>query len=137
MLDIGSGIGWGYDRARELGFKGWWEGVEPCADSYNYLVKTYPEIIWHQSGLMEAKVDPADYVFCIEVIEHLDRDDVLPFLKRLRSLCIRGAWISTPESDRHRHGTMTKTEVVALLKAAGFSNVVVNGEQWTTLYVCQ
>lgn len=137
VLDIGSGIGWGYKRARELGHFGKWTGVEPCADSYNYMKKNYPEGDWHNLGLMEATIDPADYVFCIEVIEHLDRDDVLPFLKRLRSLCIRGAWVSTPESDRHRHGTMTKSEVVTLLKAAGFSNVVVNGEQWTTLYTCQ
>jgi 2-polyprenyl-3-methyl-5-hydroxy-6-metoxy-1,4-benzoquinol methylase len=137
VLDVGAGIGWGVKRARELGFLGKWEGIEPCVDSFNHLVRTYPRETWTCCGLMEATVEPADYVFCIEVIEHLDKPDVFAFLKRIRSLCGKGLWLSTPESDRHSHGTLKRVEVVSLLNMAGFANVVVNGEQWTTLYICQ
>lgn len=137
VLDIGSGIGWGLRRARELGFKGEWTGIEPCRESFDYLRSQYPDEDWHHCGLMDSPVGLADYVFCIEVIEHLDRADLMPFLIKLRSLCRKGAWISTPEADRHPHGTLTRVEVIKALKSAGFENVVVNAEQWTTLYICQ
>lgn len=137
VLDVGSGIGWGLKRARELGFEGTWTGVEPCAASFNYLRETYPAATWHHCGLTDAPVEAADFVFCIEVVEHIDREQLPAFLARIRSLCRKGAWISTPEIDRDPHGAFTRVEMVAALKAAGFENVVVNAEQWTTLYICQ
>lgn len=137
VLDIGAGIGWGLNRARELGFQGEWTGIEPCRDSFDYLRKTHPGEDWHHCGLMDAPVGSADYVFCIEVVEHLDKTDAPAFLARIRSLCRKAAYISTPESDRDSHGTFTRVEMVAALKAAGFENVVVSSEQWTTLYICQ
>ncbi len=137
VLDVGAGIGWGLKRARELGFQGQWVGIEPCSDSFNYLRETYPAATWHHCGLMAADVEAADYVFCIEVVEHLDRNDLPDFLARIRSLARKGAWISTPEADRDSHGQFTRVEMVDALKSAGFTNVAVNGEQWTTLYICQ
>lgn len=140
VLDIGSGIGWGCKRARELGFAGKWTGIEPCQDSFDYLTRVYgndQRTTWHCAGLMEAPVEPVDYVFCIEVVEHLPPDRVGAFLRRIRSLCNRGAWISTPDADTSDHGTFTRSQMVDALKAAGFENVVVNAEQWTTLYICQ
>ena len=137
VLDVGSGIGWGLKRAIELGFEGTWEGIEPCLDSFNYLTATYPKNAWHCCSLLDAPVDAADFVFCIEVVEHIEREQLPAFLARIRSLCRKGAWISTPDIDRDPHGAFTRVEMVEALKAAGFENVVVNAEQWTTLYICQ
>jgi 2-polyprenyl-3-methyl-5-hydroxy-6-metoxy-1,4-benzoquinol methylase len=137
VLDVGAGIGWGYHRARELGFSGSWVGVEPCRDSFDYLVTSRIGATWHHAGLMEAVVDPADFVFCIEVIEHIDKSDAPAFIDRLRNLTRKTLYLSTPESDRDSHGTFTRAELVAALKAGGFAEVVVVDEQWTTLYICQ
>ena len=87
---------------------------------------------------MDALTPPiCDYGFCIEVLEHVHQPDVAAFVRRLRTHVKRALFLSTPESDKNDHGTLTRDQVRDVLKQAGFTDVVVIGEQWTTLYIAQ
>jgi 2-polyprenyl-3-methyl-5-hydroxy-6-metoxy-1,4-benzoquinol methylase len=77
-----------------------------------------------------------DYTFCIEVVEHVAAEQVMPFLMKLRRHTKRNLFLSTPDSDRSSHGVTTAAIWKARLREAGFE-VVAFDRQWTTLFICE
>ena len=83
----------------------------------------------------EADLVPADFVFCIEVLEHIPAELRKAFVEKCVRFAKRNVFFSTPPADRNDHGRLTIPECRSLLWSAGLDTVVVD-VQWTTLYVC-
>jgi 2-polyprenyl-3-methyl-5-hydroxy-6-metoxy-1,4-benzoquinol methylase len=83
----------------------------------------------------EDQIPPADFVFCIEVLEHVPPELRQACIEKCRRLARKNVFVSTPPSDRNEHGQLTIPECTELLKASGLDVVVVD-VQWTTMYVC-
>lgn len=144
VLEVGFGIGWGLDRMVEEGLVGprdCYVGYEPDADSFRFVAGRHgsrPGVTLINEGFRAASGLPYDHVFCIEVIEHVALNAQARFIGALRSSSHGGTlWLSTPDSDRCDHGVRPARMWQAMLRAAGFGNVVVHQDQWTTLYACQ
>lgn len=84
----------------------------------------------------EDDLQPADFVFCIEVLEHLAKEATLPFVEKCKRFMKKNIFLSTPPADRNKHGTFTVPECRALLQSIGL-NVVTVDIQRTTLYICE
>jgi len=141
VLDVGCGIGFGIGALIARKHEGPIVATEPEGDCIRFVVEKFKDTeadltIMH-SGFLEAiALEPADYVFCIEVIEHIKHSDVGKFLKKLRKLTIKNLFFSTPDSSKSSHGVATDAEWEAALREVGF-NVVSISQQWTTLFVCR
>lgn len=144
ILDVGFGIGWGLDRMVEEGVVSSLDryvGYEPDRESFDHVAGRHGKrsgvtLINERYGAASGL--PFDHVFCIEVIEHVALHAQGDFVAALRAASHGGTlWLSTPDSDRSDHGVRPAREWHAMLKAAGFANVVVHQDQWTTLYTCQ
>ena len=77
VIDVGVGIGFGVRKMLEAGILARYVGVEPHPLSYGYLAQQeWPaHVKIHPSGWLDLPEDQlmlADYMFCIEVIEHVD-----------------------------------------------------------------
>lgn len=139
IIEAGFGIGWGLQQMLKADVVDHYIGYEPNADSYNY---TKTQI---SSGLVELRFGPFEYpkqnaqhVFCIEVFEHVPRDNWVSFLEDLRLSTWDTLWLSTPNRlKQKREGVVSHTEMHNLLEAADFQQVTVHQEQWTTLYIAQ
>lgn len=82
------------------------------------------------------KGDVADFSFCIEVAEHVEPRDRLPFLQRLREFTRVSLFLSTPNKvTRPTDGALTTDQWRELLSDAGFTDVVTIEWQWTTLFI--
>lgn len=138
ILEVGVGIGYGLDNMLQTGIVSNYTGFEPCVDSYNYVHQRFraePNI-----NIVNSEFDGVDnrfdYVFCIEVIEHIDESKRKKALADLFAATGKGLFLSTPDRERDSHGVYTKDELKSELKLVGFSDVVVLREQWTDLYIC-
>jgi len=142
VLDVGAGIGFGYHEMVKADILGSYTGLEPHPKTFEFLKnrKHKPHHHFIQTdllgwgGLENGPVD-RDYVFCIEVIEHVDPKMVPAFLAALYVCTGKALFLSTPDSSRHKHGVRTDQEWEWLLREAGFK-VVSLMPQWTTLHVC-
>ena len=83
----------------------------------------------------EHKITPADFVFCVEVLEHVPAELRQAFVEKCARFAKRNIFISTPPADRNDHGRLMIPECRDLIKSVGLDVVVVDA-QWTTLYVC-
>lgn len=142
--EYGFGIGYGLDLMDSAGIISEYLGYEPNIDSFAYVYgqvlpdlgqKSFTTIIHGEAPL--EKTDPCDYVFCIEVIEHVYPEKRQPMLDKFAREAGKGLFLSTPDSSRDDHGVYTRQEMIDALKLAGFTNVVCFDEQWTNLYVGQ
>lgn len=149
ILDVGFGIGWGLDEMMKAQLINRYVGYEPDRESYEYVAQRYGKTKnvkllnapFDEDAAVEVEgmFDPA-HVFCIEVIEHVPMDGHDDFLRLLwRTTVRKGAtlWLSTPESDRFSHGVRTKDDWNERIHRAGYQNVTIHREQWTTLYIAQ
>lgn len=136
ILEVGAGIGYGLGLMLENELVGTYTGIEPNVESYTYLRSVFPQVNLINETFDNAEVEPADYTFCIEVIEHLDDAQVQPFLAKLRDKTLKNLFFSTPDSSRSSHGKYTTATWVSLLRDAGFDVAACN-RQWTTFYLCQ
>jgi hypothetical protein len=74
-------------------------GIE-LKESYNWLLKKYPEKKWMDFERVIPSDLAADLVICSDVIEHVENpDDLMHFLKKMR---FSRLMISTPERDSVR-----------------------------------
>ncbi|MCW5695788.1 MAG: methyltransferase domain-containing protein [Bauldia sp.] len=144
ILEIGFGIGWGLDRMVENGIVGALDryvGYEPDEESFDFVFARHGKrsgITLINAAFGAVSGLPFDHIFCIEVIEHVPAVEHAGFLGSLRSASRSGTlWLSTPDSQRNDHGVRPAAEWRAMLKNAGFSDVTVHQDQWTTLFVCQ
>lgn len=149
ILDVGSGIAWGAEQMLRAGIVRNYLGVEPCKESFNHGVKfieSLPEAVkqgatvaWSNKPFLDLPAvwdTPRDYVFCIEVLEHVPEADLPEFLLRLRHFTGRNAFISTPDIRTSSHGTATAEVWEERLTKAGFK-VVKFQRHWTTLFICE
>ena len=58
----------------------------------------------------EYKIIPADYVFCIEMLEHLEEPERITCVDKCRRFARKNVFISTPPADRNDHGRLTIPE---------------------------
>ena len=142
ILDVGCGIGFGLEQMLRAGIVENYVGVEPVRDSFQYVQERFgklPNVQLLNQDWLEVRTEsltPADYTFCIEVVEHLAPQSVLPFLKRLSLLTKKNLFLSTPSRLTSKHGTRSTKEWRKALAQVGFNSVPVEG-QWTTLFICE
>lgn len=142
ILDVGSGVGWGYEQMSARLNLAQYVGIERHADSvleHRSKLKSGHDVFL--TSAFEAILDSGrfDYAFCIEVAEHIRAEfHAELFAKICASLKPGGLlFLSTPDASVHPHGNLTQAEAKAALAAAGFSSVVSITEHWTTLYVAE
>ena len=84
----------------------------------------------------EDSLVPADFVFCIEVLEHVPPHVRYEFVDKCARFAKKNLFLSTPPADRNDHGELTIPECRDLLRSV-VNDVSVIDIQWTTLYVCK
>jgi 2-polyprenyl-3-methyl-5-hydroxy-6-metoxy-1,4-benzoquinol methylase len=146
ILEAGFGIGWGLDQMIARGLIGRYLGFEPDSESFDYVagrMKGYDNLnieLVHrpfEHGIAAYADERFDHGFCIEVIEHVEAVDHLPFLQALRAAVSGTLWFSTPDRMRSNHGVRAASDWRILLHEAGFGSVTHHPDQWTDLYICQ
>lgn len=143
VLDVGCGIGYGIEVLLEKGHKGTITAIDPEIDCINYLRREkfshLPKglSIEHGGLLDEGFVSGEfDFVFCIEVVEHLNPSEVSAFFTKLRKHTKKNLFLSTPDSRRYGHGALPAYEWERILSDSGFKTVKIE-QQWTTLFICE
>lgn len=144
ILEAGFGIGYGLSMMDARLKMSRYIGFEPCQDSFNYVKEeVVPKLqqkdrIKLSQNKWPCRIEPVDYAFCIEVIEHVPEEGGLveSFLEGLRSCTLKNLFLSTPCSSSSPHGVRTVKQWKHALKKAGFSVVSVS-HQWTTLYIAE
>lgn len=148
ILDVGSGIGYGYEQMCKYLRIESYQGIEIDTDSA-YHHKTLLQDSKHKvlnDNFLEISTphDEYDAVFCIEVIEHVELHELEKFvLKLCRSVKPGGfLFISTPDGDSkspdyNPHGEWSEGLVKGTVLLSGIENIVVCREHWTKLYICQ
>jgi len=143
LLEVGFGIGYGAVLMAETLMISSYQGVEPHPDSFKHTSEQLDRVEWkftrqtslHNCYWSEAVVTPAEYAFCIEVIEHIPEAALSDFLWKLRRNTTKNLFLSTPDSTKSAHGVKSQAEWTEVLRRHGFSAVAV-AHQWTTLFVC-
>ena len=139
ILDVGSGMGYGYKWLRQHRAVKSYTGVEPNPDCIRWCRKEYPEATWIDGVVPGISfLQPFEYVFCIEVLEHVEKEqDVCPvdFIREIAGLARRNVFLSTPNRKTSSHGRYTPDEVVDFCRRAEIDNVAYVEEQWTTWYL--
>ena len=140
ILDVGFGIGYGLEKMIEADIIDWYLGFEPCQDAFSYVAsKAYPRPVrfYGNAYCGQAAEIPFDRAFCIEVIEHCSDDEANKMLQDLRQDVSGILFLSTPPAEENSHGKFTRAQMYSMLKEAGFRDVAVLPDQWTTLYIAQ
>ncbi len=148
ILDIGSGCGFGYQSMiQHLRIENYL-GIELDADSayhHRSILKDENHKVMNDDFIevMTGK-DKYDFVFCIEVIEHVDRHVLDKFFEHIRTTLKQGGklFLSTPEGnpkdeDYNPHGEYSETFLREILHEKKFNDVVVFRHNWTKLYICE
>ena len=140
VIDIACGDGYGYHALVTHNAVGSYWGI----DSNPSDIEKGRQLIVDPKHVMvcgdwlkwpEDNLEPADFVFCIEVLEHVAPEDRKALVEKCMRFAKRNLFISTPPADRNSHGKLTIPECRELLWSAGLDVVVVD-VQCTTLYVC-
>lgn len=140
ILDVGFGIGFGLSEMIKCDCFTSYTGLEPDIETYQFVKNN--SLYGHQNinlinqSLLLYEGLIQDYVFCIEVIEHIEEKDLDIFIRKLSNNTGKCMFLSTPDIRDSPHGIKTSLEWRELL-FAGFSDVVFVRSQWTTLFVCQ
>jgi len=126
VLEIGAGIGWGYEEMKEGGCLDRYFGVEESKKCFDYLKKTYPNAEFQHTKWPHHYIEGEgkfDFTICLEVIEHVDCD-VHEFLRAIYHRTRKAFFLSTMDKEVNSHGTFTKDELYSMLYRAGFRRVV-------------
>jgi len=140
VIDIACGDGYGYHALlSHNAISSYWgidnnpieieKGRRLIADPNHTMV--WGDWLKYPEGLIK----PADFVFCIEMLEHLPPEDRKACVEKCARFARRNLFISTPPADRNDHGALTIPECHELIQSVGLDVVVID-VQWTTLYVC-
>lgn len=139
ILDVGFGIGFGLRQMIGNDCFRNYVGYEPCEDSFRYVADQFGHV--ENVELINAPFEGSDwrfdYSFCIEVIEHVERDAASLMLERIKDSTNEALFLSTPDVEHCNHGVYTEAEMAAMLKGSGFGDVAVIRSQWTKLYIAQ
>ena len=140
VIDIGCGDGYGYHALVSHNAVSSYWGI----DSNPIDVEKARKLIVDPNHVVvcgdwpkypEDTLEPADFVFCIEVLEHVIPEERKACVEKCARYAKRNLFISTPPADRNDHGRLTIPECHDLIRSVGLAVVVVD-VQWTTLYVC-
>ena len=141
ILDVGSGMGYGYKWLERHGAIETYTGVEPEHEAVTYCRSQYPDATWIEGVVPGVQfLNPFDHVFCIEVLEHVESEqgvDPVAFIHELASLAKQNVFLSTPNRETSGHGVYSPTEVLGMAKEAGIANVSFVEQQWTTWYLLE
>lgn len=140
VIDVGCGDGYGYHAlSRHDSISSYW-GIDSdpgdIEKARQQLTSPYHVVVcgdW--LAYPENDFKSADFVFCIEVLEHVPPDLRKACVEKCARFANRNLFISTPPADRNDHGRLTIPECRELIQSVGLDVVVVDA-QWTTLYVC-
>jgi 2-polyprenyl-3-methyl-5-hydroxy-6-metoxy-1,4-benzoquinol methylase len=146
IIDIGCSNGYGYYKLVEEDAVSRYLGIdlhEGGIADLNEIIedrKNHKAVVADWLTIPEKDLFVANYMLCIEVIEHIKKDDRIPFLKKCaKHLKSDGnLFLSTPPGRHegiHHYGLLRPDECVALLNSAGFSAVAMQA-QWTNLFIC-
>jgi 2-polyprenyl-3-methyl-5-hydroxy-6-metoxy-1,4-benzoquinol methylase len=140
VIDIGCGDGYGYHALREHNALSSYWGIDgsPSEIEKGRRLLVDPNHVMVCGDWIEYAGDdlkPADFVFCIEVLEHILPEERKACVEKCARYAKRNLFISTPPADRNDHGRLTIPECHELIRSVGLDVVVVDA-QWTTLYVC-
>ena len=144
VIDIGCSNGYGYYRLIEENAVSRYLGL----DLHKGGIAELNEIIQDKSNhkaiiadwleLSDNELFVADYILCVEVLEHIKVEDRKRFLEKCAKYVKMNMFLSTPPRHHtriHHYGLLQTDECVDLLTSAGFM-VVPMEAQWTTLYMC-
>jgi len=143
VIEVGCGDGYGYQELLKEDAISEYLGVDPNQkelDCLRGLLKDekHRAICADWLDVSREELSPADFMLCVEVLEHVPPDKRRAFLEKCLKFTKKTLFLSTPESghDKVPHeGLLEKDECVGLLRKSGF-NVAVVDAQWTTMYVC-
>lgn len=140
IIDVGCGDGYGYHTLVSHDAVSRYFGIDAnpaeIAKGKELLINDQHEMVCDSwADYPEYKIIPADYVFCIEVLEHVKPEERLACVDKCRRFARKNVIISTPPADRNDHGRLTIPECTELIKSAGLDVVVIDA-QWTTFYLC-
>lgn len=140
VIDIGCGDGYGYHAlVSHDAVSSYWgidSNPDDIAKARQLLVDPNHVVVcgdW--LAYPESELQPADFVFCVEVLEHLLPECRKACIEKCARFARRNIFLSTPPADRNDHGKLTIPECRDLIWSVGLDVVVVD-VQWTTLYVC-
>jgi 2-polyprenyl-3-methyl-5-hydroxy-6-metoxy-1,4-benzoquinol methylase len=152
ILEIGPGTGEGIHRLIKRKCIKKYLGIDAVKDCADFLKKEFKSHLknnikitnfnWIDAPEEDIKdyfsADKADFVLCIEVIEHnpYDLERYLVFLKKAHKFTKNTFFYSTPNSLGDRHGKLTNEESMTLLHKAGFKEVSKIVWQGTPFYIC-
>lgn len=141
VIDVGCGDGYGYHALREShsSLASYW-GIDSNPNDIAHIQKLITEphhiaVCGDWLSYPEHSIPPSDFVFCVEVLEHVPADRRRACIEKCARLARRNVFISTPPADRNEHGRLTIPECRDLIRSVGLDVVVIDA-QWTTLYVC-
>lgn len=140
VIDIACGDGCGYHILMSHNAVGSYWGIDssPTEIQKGQRLLVSPEhtmVCGDWITYPEDSITPADFVFAIEVLEHIPHHLRKEFVEKCARKAKRNLFLSTPPADRNDHGELTIPECVDLLRSVHLDVVVVD-VQWTTLYVC-
>lgn len=140
ILDIGCGIGFGAEQMVKHNCIKTYAGIDPDERAIEYCRELLPDLDfccceWPTSESPRWPV--VDFVFCIEVIEHVDKKIRCAFLDAIRPICSKALFLSTPNPNSQPHGRVTPGQMTQMLFNAGFERSVSIEWQWTTFFIAQ
>ncbi|MCZ6689745.1 MAG: class I SAM-dependent methyltransferase [Planctomycetota bacterium] len=138
VLDIGCGTGFGLHHLLRKKAVRHYVGIDRDERCIEYMKERYRdgnvELICGDFLSWEANRE-FDFVFCIEVLEHLD-NGVHSFLRKAGQLTRKALFLSTPNPDKSPHGMHHPAILRPILENAGFKVACVDW-QWTAFYLCE
>jgi 2-polyprenyl-3-methyl-5-hydroxy-6-metoxy-1,4-benzoquinol methylase len=137
LFEVGTGIGYGFEVLKDAAAFKRYRGIDPDPQCVEYVKSKYDLQI--QCATIEEHDLPGnlDAITFIEVIEHISLDKHEWILEKLLMGLRPGGtlFMSTPDKNRHRHGTTTPETLLDQLGEAGFI-ASVSRFQWTDFYLC-
>jgi 2-polyprenyl-3-methyl-5-hydroxy-6-metoxy-1,4-benzoquinol methylase len=140
VIDVGCGDGYGYHALVSHDAVSSYWGIDSnpsdIEKARQLIIDTNHVVVcgdW--LAYPTADLEPADFVFCVEVLEHLHPGRRRECIEKCARFARRNVFISTPPADRNDHGKLTIPECRELIESVGLEVVIVDA-QWTTLYIC-
>lgn len=139
ILDIGCGVGFGAECMAKQECVKRYLGIDLAPDCIKYCVEQfggYDDLEFRTAEWPLDLHETFDFVFLIEVIEHVEEELRQAFLNAIRGVCEVVLFLSTPNPEKHGHGRCKPGDMRDMLRIAGFNAVILEW-QWTTFYMAQ
>ncbi len=142
VLEVGCGRGYGLELLLKHNCIERYHGVEQIeseiAEAHKLVQAQQAEkfaLLSHGDWFDIQDQHQYDVGVLIEVIEHVKKEDWIPFLRKMRNNIRKCLFMSTPNVLNQEHGTGRPEEFCQVLKWAEFDHVAYIEHQWTTFYI--